>query len=77
MPVIKSPSEPGAAADGRRLLGFYDFELNAGSGFEAAVLGSLAGASDSIATTWMTERSHKIREGARLSTGNSSVRYPG
>jgi hypothetical protein len=31
----------------------------------AAVLGSLAGASDSIATTWMTERSHKIRERAQ------------
>ena len=37
MPVIKSPTEPGPAADGRRLLGFYDFELDAGSGFESSV----------------------------------------
>ena len=37
MPVIKSPTEPGAAADGRRLLGFYDFELDAASGFESSV----------------------------------------
>ena len=31
----------------------------------AAVLGSLAGASASIATTWMTQRSQKIRERAQ------------
>jgi hypothetical protein len=31
----------------------------------AAVLGSLAGASASIATTWMTQRSEKIRERAQ------------
>src|SRR5215475_10409025 len=31
----------------------------------AAVLGSLAGASASIATTWMTQRSQRIREHAQ------------
>ncbi|HXJ60836.1 MAG TPA: hypothetical protein VNU68_29680 [Verrucomicrobiae bacterium] len=31
----------------------------------AAVLGSLAGTSSSIATTWMTQRNQKVRERAR------------
>ncbi|MDB6025347.1 MAG: hypothetical protein JWM68_1570, partial [Verrucomicrobiales bacterium] len=31
----------------------------------SAVLGSLAGASASIATTWMTQRNQRIRERAR------------
>ena len=41
----------------------------------AAVLGSLAGAFASIATTWMTQRSQRIREHAQLELRRREVLY--
>ena len=41
----------------------------------AAVLGSLAGASAAVATTWMTERSRTLRERAQLETSKREALY--
>jgi hypothetical protein len=41
----------------------------------AAVLGSLAGASASIATTWMTQRNQRIREHAQLELHRREALY--